>query len=69
MGGAFWSTKVRANDHCSAPFLCMVQSRQCCTDASVVTDDTVVYRDVEVYANEDSSPGKVELVDGLFRHL
>jgi hypothetical protein len=42
------------------------EGRQCCRDAGIIGDSAIVYRHVEVNADEDPFPFQINVANGLF---
>ena len=56
--------KVRAEDDLGLVTKCVLDSRKCLADTSVVGDDAVFEGDVKVDANEHALVGQIEVADG-----
>ena len=65
---AFGAAEMRGEHDASAFLNSEANCRQRFADASVVRDDAVFERNVEVHADEDALAAKVEIVDGELVH-
>src|SRR5438876_785302 len=68
VGAAFGSTEVRSKDEAGAFLNSKANGGQRFADASLVGDDAVFERNVEVHADEDAFAAEVEVVDGELVH-